>query len=76
MLNLAHIELTLGDLTDKLCLLTVVEIDMVTAIALAGPKNATSVLEVMTIETVIVHILGIGLFNDGAYLARLGIQFQ
>ena len=75
-MNLAHIELAFGDLTDELCLLPVVQIDVVAAIALTGPQNAASVLEIMTVETVIVHILRIGLLNDGAYLTCLCIQFQ
>ena len=75
-LDVAHVELATGHLTDELCLLAVVEIDVIAPVALAGPQDATPVGKVVAVEAVVVHILVVGFLDEGSHLAGQGIQLQ
>ena len=76
MLDATHVVLAASDLPDELSLLAVVEVDVMIAVALAGPEDALSVLEVTALLAVVVDVLVVALLDERAHLSRHGRELE
>ena len=76
VLDFSNIKFSFCYLTYRFTFLSIVQIDMVTAIAFAGPNNMFSVCEVETSLMVIIDILLVLFLNQCTHLSCLYREFQ
>ena len=71
VLYATHVVFALGNLAYQFAFLTIVQIDMVTSVTLAGPDDMFTVLQINASLAVVVHVLIIFFLNQRAHLSCL-----